>query len=387
MKKLLKSDTVNIGLAIFSMLFGAGNLMYPIKVGMSSGSLNFLGMLGFALTAVLLPVFGLTAMILFDGDYRKFFARLGNKTGRCFVVACMLIIGPVIVIPRIVTLSHIMMFPFLPEMSNLVFALGFLGVTFLLTFRESKIVELLGKYISPALLISLLIIIVKGLIFPGEAIEQVTNAPFNIFTENLIRGYETLDLLGGLFFASIVLTILRNKFSTEVNKNPKMLVSISLKAGLIGTSLLGLIYIGLSYLGVYHGFGLEAVNLGELFREISFRVLGKYGSFVIGTAVLMACFSTSIALSAILAEFIRDEFNHKIKFVNALAITLLASLPLSVYGLGAVLKLTGGPITFIGYPILITITLVNIAYKLIGFKPIKLPVAITAVISTLIYFR
>lgn len=387
MKRLLQSDIVNIGLAIFSMLFGAGNLMYPIKVGMSSGSQNAWGMLGFTLTAVVLPVIGLIAMMLFEGNYRSFFSRVGNSAGRLIVFICMLIIGPCLAIPRIVTLSHTMMMPFLPELSSFVFALLFLGITFICTFRESKIVELLGKYISPALLISLIIIIVKGALLPGSVDESLVVTPAGAFSENLVRGYETLDLLGGLFFASIILTILKAKFSVEFNNSPKKLIAISLKAGIVGTTLLGLVYVGLSYLGVNHGVGLEHVNLGELFRDISFRVLGSYGAFVIATAVLMACLSTAIALSAVLAEFIKEEFNHKIKFVNALIFTLLACLPLSTFGLSTVLKLTAGPVTFIGYPIIISITLLNIAYKLFGFKPIKIPVLITGLVAIFFYLK
>lgn len=387
MKRLLQSDIVSIGLAIFSMLFGAGNLMYPIKVGMSSGLQNTWGMLGFTLTAVVLPVIGLIAMMLFEGNYRNFFSRVGNSAGRLIVFICMLIIGPGLAIPRIVTLSHTMMVPFLPALSSFVFALLFLGITFICTFRESKIVELLGKYISPALLISLVIIIVKGALLPGTVDESLSVTASGAFAENLVRGYETLDLLGGLFFASIILTILKAKFSVEFNNSPKKLIAISLKAGIVGTTLLGLVYVGLSYLGVNHGAGLEQANLGELFRDISFRVLGSYGAFVIATAVLMACLSTAIALSAVLAEFIKEEFNHKIKFVNALIFTLLACLPLSTFGLSTVLKLTAGPVTFIGYPIIISITLLNIAYKLFGFKPIKIPVLITGLAAIFFYLK
>src|SRR3990167_8652962 len=100
MKGCFNSQIISICLAKFSMLFGAGNLMFPIQVGMISGSQNFWGMIGFVLTAVLLPVLGLVAMILFDGDYRKFFARLGSGVGRAIVIICMLIIGPGIAIPR-----------------------------------------------------------------------------------------------------------------------------------------------------------------------------------------------------------------------------------------------------------------------------------------------
>jgi len=161
MKKLFQSDILAIGLAIFSMFFGAGNLMYPIKVGINSGSKIFFGMSGFLITSIILPLLGLVAMILFEGNYKNFFGRLGKIPGTFLLTSCILIIGPLIGIPRIVTLSYTMMSPFIPNMSLYLFTLLFLGFTFICTYKESKIVNLLGKYISPALLISLLIIIVR----------------------------------------------------------------------------------------------------------------------------------------------------------------------------------------------------------------------------------
>jgi LIVCS family branched-chain amino acid:cation transporter len=386
MNKGLGSKLISTGLAVFSMLFGAGNLIYPIAVGISSGANNLYGMLGFTITAVLLPIAGLVAMILFDGDYDDFFQRLGKIPGKVTVLVCMIIIGPLLVIPRIVTLSHVMIAPFFPQVSPLLFALIFLGVTFLLTFRESKIVDLLGKFISPALLASLAIIIIKGLFGASQKIASSKTALF-VFKENLWRGYETLDLLGSIFFSAIVISLLKENFAVNTKKDLNELAVFGFKAGLIGTSLLGIIYWGMSYLGVFYGHGLENINAGEMFREISFKILDSYGSFVIVIAVLMACLSTAIALGAVVGEYAqRHVFNRKISFSLALALVLLASLPLSIYGLGAVLKLTGGPLMYIGYPILISLTLLNIAYKKIGFKPVKIPVLLVAILATLSYY-
>jgi LIVCS family branched-chain amino acid:cation transporter len=385
-KNVLGSKLISTGLAVFSMLFGAGNLMYPIAVGLSSGANNIYGMLGFTITAVLLPVVGLVAMILFDGDYDEFFQRLGKNTGKVAVLLCMLIIGPVLVIPRIVTLSHVMIAPFLPQVSPLVFALLFLSLTFLLTFRESKIVDLLGKFISPALLTSLTIIIVKGLWSAGDKI-AVQSSPLVVFKENLWRGYGTLDLIGAIFFSAIVINLLKESFTVNTKKDLNELAFFGFKAGLIGTSLLGIIYWGMSYLGVYYGNGLESLNEGESFREISFKILNSYGSFIIVIAVLMACLSTAIALGAVVGEYAqRHIFNRKIGFPASLAMVLLASLPLSIYGLGTVLKLTCGPVMYIGYPVLITLTVLNIAYKKFGFAPIKIPVLIVAILATVSYY-
>jgi branched-chain amino acid:cation transporter, LIVCS family len=380
---------ISTGLAIFSMFFGAGNLMYPIMVGVSSGQHTIAGLLGFLITAVLLPLAGLIAMILFDGDYERFFKRLGNVPGSLLIVACMIIIGPLIAIPRITTLSHIMIAPFIPwdllktitPLSSGIFALMFLGITFLATYRENKIVDLLGTIVSPLLLISLTIIIIKGF-FTGHVSTTTTDTPWHIFSLNFMRGYETLDLLGGIFFASIVIKILKQ----TSEPNLKKLALIGLRAGLLGVTLLALVYIGMSYLGAFYGYGLEG-NAGELFREISYRILGGHGAAIIATAVLMACLSTSIALGAVVAEYTQQViFGNRIGFITALALVMLASLPLSVYGLSTVLQLTGGAITYIGYPVLIALTLANITYKLCGFKPIVLPVLITFIISLITYW-
>jgi len=339
---------------------------------------------GFIVTAILLPIAGFVGMMLFNGNYEDFFNRLGKPIGTLLVCICMIIIGPVIGIPRITTLSHTMIAPFLPfwlseitPASSFVFSLIFLGITFLLTYKESKIVDILGKYISPLLLASLGIIIIKGLLTPGDILDNPTPA-LDVFKHNVIRGYETLDLLGALFFSSIVLTVLKSTRGKSTQFNPKELALIGLKSGLVGVSLLGLVYIGMSLLGMYHGAGLGSVNAGELFREISFKVLGQHGALVIATAVLMACLSTSIALSAVVGEYLHNEiFKKRVDFVPSLILVLLLCLPLCTSGLTHITQLTSGVITYVGYPVLITLTFANIAHKLCGVNMVKIPVAIT----------
>lgn len=393
MSRITKFHIISTGLAIFSMLFGAGNLIYPLIVGQESGNLVFFGMSGFLLTAVVLPVAGLIAMILFDGDYQTFFKRLGIVPGKLLIGSCMMIIGPIIAIPRITTLSHTMIAPFVPFaplqeitiISSFLFSLLFLGITFLATFRENKIITILGNYISPLLLLSLTVIIVQGLITAQQVVTMSNEiTAFELFKINLIRGYETLDLLGGIFFSSIIINILKQSVGADYTRH--QLAIIGCKAGLIGVSLLGLVYAGMSLLGTFHAHDIIFTNAGELFSGIAFTVLGKHGAAIIATAVLMACLSTSIALSAVVAEYVQDISGNKMNFPTALFVTLLACIPLSTFGLGKVLALTAGPIVYIGYPIIITATFCNISYKLFGFKPIKLPVLITFIASVFSYY-
>lgn len=392
MKNKPYAHIITVGLAIFSMFFGAGNLVYPLNVGMHAGSNILYGMFGFNLTAVLLPLMGLIAMILFDGDYKIFFNRVGTTAGKFIIFLSILIIGPVIAIPRIVTLSHVMIAPFLPiellktitPQSSFIFAFIFLGITFLATFRENRIVGLLGNVISPLLIGSLAIIIFKGLFSAQEAIES-TVTPWQAFSVNFVRGYETLDLLGGIFFSSIVIHILKNTVGGMVGYNRNRLAIIGLKAGTLGVAILALIYLGMGYLSVYHGHGLASG--GDLFALLAFKVLGNHGALIIATAVLMACFSTAIALAAVVAEYFHlTIFNRTIGYEFSLLAVLLLSVPLSTFGLDQVLAFTGGPLVCIGYPVLVAITFCNVAYKLFGFTPIKVPVALTFIGTVISYY-
>ena len=391
MLKKINLNLIITGLAVFSLLFGAGNLMYPIAVGLTSGKYNYIGLIGFLITAVLLPLMGLVAMILYNGDYDAFFERLGKIPGKIMIAACVMILGPGLVIPRIVAVAHLMIAQFLPfefMQSLFIFSIMYLGITFLGSFKENKIVDVLGWVISPLLLVSLAIVTIKGFL-TAESFVPTSLTPLKIFGTNMFRGYGTLDLIGTLFFASIIIKILRDKFTTGSNDQIglKKLAMFGLKAGTIGVGLLAIVYWGLSFLGAYHGHGMADLNAGVAFKQIVLNVMGYYGALILGMATLMACLSTSIGLGAVTADYMQKNiFKNKVGYVASLTIVMLACIPLSCYGLDAVFAITDGPLTFIGYPTLIALVTCNILYKLFDFKYVKAPVAATFIITCLAYF-
>jgi branched-chain amino acid:cation transporter, LIVCS family len=386
MKRSFQSQTIATGLAIFSMFFGAGNLIYPLSVGLISGVNNLCAISGFMLTGVLLPLLALIAIILFNGDYYTFFNRLGKIPGAFFILFCMLIIGPLVAIPRIVTLSHIMVAPFIGNISLPLFTFLFLALTFLGTYRESRIISLLGNIISPLLLVSLIIIIAKGLFFRGEITHSISDSCLKLFWESIKIGYKTLDMIGAIFFSSIVITILKENLKDHSKKSLHKLARMGLKAGILGTSLLAIVYLGMSYLGAFHGTGLEHLNEGELFSALSFRVLGDRGAIIIALAVLLACYSTIVALTAVVSDYVQTTiFKGKISYIYALIIVLSVAAIISNFGLGKILTFSG-PYIDMGYPALIMLVFCNVAYKLFGFKPVKLPVLITLLISCVLFF-
>lgn len=361
-------------LVIFAMLFGAGNLIFPLKVGLISGEHTLWGLAGFILTGVLLPLLGLLAIITFDGDYKAFFGRVGKIPGELLIFFCMMALGPLVVMPRIITLSYEMIRPFLPfNIPVSIFAVFFLALVFLATYRPRRLLTLIGSVLSPLKLLSLSIIIIPGL-FSGSRAAPTALLPSELFASGARYGYLTLDLLGTIFFGSIVVKLLSFE---KGEKNVSNRMQVAFYAAIGAAILLGVIYLGMGFLGAFHGQGLENINPGQLFSDISFRILGHYGAALIGFTVFLACFTTTIALTAVVADYVsgfvpQRKHSYTSVLIGILGITLI---PASL-GLSAILKFSE-PLIVALYPVIIAVTVCNVLYKLFGFRMIKLPVFLT----------
>lgn len=386
MKKLFESVTLTTGLAIFAMLFGAGNLIWPLKGGVIAGSQVNAGLLGFIIGGVLIPLLGLIAMALFNGDYNEFFERIGKIPGSIFILFCMFIIGPLFVMPRIVALTFELMKPFIGQFAGILpFGIFFGAITFLLSYKKDYILDLLGKFLSPIKLVTLFLVIAFGLYTAKEFIQTGITAQ-EAFFKNLGFGYNTLDLLGTIFFGYIVISILRKTLPSEIASDSKAITKIVMTSSLIGGTLIGIIYVGLAYIGAYHGHGLaQDMSAGEMFALSLNSFLGSYGSLFIAITVFAACLSTMIALASVVTEYLRkDVLNNKINYSAILLFVCALTVIVSQFELRKLEEISG-PFIMLIYPVLITLTLCNIAYKLWGFKFIKIPVLISFLVSTYYY--
>ncbi len=374
MRSLSYARVFQVSLVIFAMLFGAGNLMLPLKVGLISGSKMLWGFLGFVLTGVLLPLLGLISIIEFDGDYNAFFGRLGKVAGSVAIFLCIMAIGPLIIMPRIVTLSYEMLQPFLPPIPVWLFAVIFLSLVFAATYRPHRILTIIGSILSPFKIMSLLIIIIAGL-FSGNPAQQVATSGWSLLAIGAEYGYGTLDLLATIFFGSVVVKMLKG--DSELNISGRQRISMALGAGIGAAFILALVYFGMCFLGAFHGQGLEHLNERSLFSTISFRVLGHYGAALIGFTVFIACFTTAVALTAVVTDYFqttvfKNKYNYTQILVAVLAITMI---PASL-GLSAIMKFSM-PLIVAMYPVLIMIAACNLLYKLTGFRMIQIPVLVT----------
>ena len=374
------STIITAALAIFSMFFGAGNLYLPLATGVASGQNFWWGLGGFISTAVLLPLIGLITIILFNGDYEAFFNRVGRAGGFLLILFCMFIIGPLVAMPRIVTLTHGFLTPFMPAISLPLFSALFCGLTFLAIYKESKVMNILAYIISPALLISLSIIIIKGILSPS-VFETVESSTTTTLCAQAKAGYLTLDLLGAIFFGFLALTLLKKSFDGDDDYSLKKLAVIAMKAGFIAMPVIGVLYVGIAFLGAFHGQEFIALNAAERFIAVCIKVMGAHGGFVIAAAASLACYSTLMALAVVLAEFIEDKVTgHRLSYIKSLILVLTATGIISCYGLTTIMNSSMIYIETL-YPAVIALTFCNLAYKLWGFKFVKIPVFATLVVS------
>lgn len=385
MQQTEKNNTISTGLAMFSMFFGAGNVVFPLALGQYAQDKNLFAILGLLISAVGVPFIGLISMTLFNGDYKEFFGRLGKIPGFLLAAAIMCLIGPFGAIPRCITLSYSTVKIFLPETSLMTFSFISCLIILALTIRKNNILDILGYVLTPFLVGSLAVIIAVGL-WTAPSAPAADHSPFTIFFIGLLEGYQTMDLLGAFFFSSVVLTCLER----SLNKNAKesqyrRMIGLALRASVIGAGLLALTYVGFSYVTAFHSAALAGIPKDELAGRVANLVLGSYAGIFACGVVALACLTTAIALSSVFAEFLHKDVSfNKINYEGALIITLVISFFVSTLNFTGIAHIVA-PILEICYPGLIVLSILNIAYKLYNFQPVKVPVFATFALSLIGY--
>ena len=383
-KKVFTSQSLAIGLAMFSMFFGAGNIIFPLALGQYAGDKNFYAISGLILTAAVMPIAGVISMILFDGNYRQFFGRLGKAPGFILALVIISLLGPLGSTPRCIALAYTTIKSSFVGTSPVFFSALSCGLIFLFTVRRNHILTLLGWVLTPLLLFSLLTIIVIGLRATPD-IQTVVQTSSSIFLHGLKEGYNTMDLLAAFFFSSTILTIL--KMRVQENKNlSSNYIRTAFKASLVGAFLLATIYIGFSYLASFHGSNLLTQGKDELLAVITLKIAGAQAGPLVCITIALACLTTAIALISAFTDFIHKEaFKEKVRYELILSGALLLTFFVSTFEFTGISSFLG-PILQICYPGLIVLTLLNIIYRLKGFKPIKVPVFFTFIVSAYFYF-
>ncbi len=298
----MKSKWLGNGLALFSMFFGAGNAIFPLIVGQAVENKIFYALFGLFLTAVAIPFLGLISMTLFQGDYIRFFKRLGKYPGAVVMVVVLAVLTAFGALPRCVTLTYSTLSLHMPSINLFWFSSGSVVLIYLCCIKENKALDLLGYILTPILLVFLAIIVVKGAYGSAGAV-STTMESSRAFFIGLIEGYNTLDLLAAFFFSSFICHLFKEE--QKGHASPKEMLFHLLKASAVGGVLLLVVYVGFGYVASLYSDSLSNISPDTYLGAIGAITLGHVGAFVISSAISLSCLTTAIALSIVCSDFIR----------------------------------------------------------------------------------
>lgn len=352
----INKDVIILGFALFAMFFGAGNLIFPPFLGVISGSNWLIGFGGFILSDVGLALLAIIAAAKCNGEVDKVLSRSGKKLGIMLGSAIMICLGPLLAIPRTAATTFEMgISPLFDGFSPVLFSIIFFAMTFILTIKPSKVVDVIGQFLTPALLIALGVLIVMGIISPlGEMNTNIISE--NLFTEGVKQGYQTMDALGAVALSTVIISSLSNKGY----KNENQKIKLTLKAGIVAAIGLILVYGGLTYLGatVSTMYGQDVVQT-TLIVEITESLLGKPGKVILAIIVMLACLTTAIGLTSATAQFFEKTTNGKLKYELIVTIVCIFSAIVSNFGVNTIIKFSA-PILDIIYPATIILVIMTL---------------------------
>ncbi|MCH4888963.1 branched-chain amino acid transport system II carrier protein [Acidaminobacter sp. JC074] len=370
-----KTDILILGLALFAMFFGAGNLIFPPAIGNLAGSDYILAIIGFFITGIGMPILGIMAVIKAGGSISDFGKHVGPTFSTVFGLIIALILGPFMGVPRTgATTFEMGIQPILPSVPAWIIILIFFALTWLLSIKQSSIIDIIGKWMTP-ILVTLLVFIVGLGIFKGIGSPITQNK--DAFKIGFTGGYQTMDLFVAIMLGSIILKTLKDK-----GYHQSKFFSITWRAGIIAAIGLALIYGGLLVLGANGQTLLAGIDSRSLMTvTIVQAILGNIGSILLGVCVSFACLTTSIGITAAASEFFDQITPKYVKYNMIVTLSVIVSGLMAMGGVEFIVSVAGPLLTII-YPMGIVLVFLNLFGQHIKHKSaFKWTVVATSLIS------
>ena len=335
-----------VGFALFSMFFGAGNVIFPPYLGFGAGTQWVNGFLFYFIADIGLALFALFTLLRVGGS-ENITGRIGSVASNILMSAIILCIGPMVAIPRTAaTTFEMSVAPLISGVSPVIFSVAFFIVVLLLSIRQSAVIDVVGKVLTPALLIGLLVLIIRGVISPlGPVVDPDVDSSF-VIVNGIKSGYQTMDVLAALAFGIIILKSAQEKGYSDERESSKMIGAAAVIAGV----LLLIVYFGLTYLGATSAslFSMD-ISRAELVIGIVQRLLGKTGLVIFAVVVALACMTTAVALVSSAASFFEKLTKGRLSYAVLVTVICVSSAVISNLGLDRIVAVAS-PILDIVYP-------------------------------------
>lgn len=366
-QKLTFMEILPIGLMLFASFFGAGNLIFPPALGQSAG-VNFLpAATGFCTTGVGIPLLGIIAIGLLRASNPEALALpVHPKFAKALIVVTVLTIGPFFAIPRTGAVSFdVGILPFISaenyDLGLALYSLFFFVVTYFLSVNPSKIVDWVGKILTPLLLISIAILVVQVFMHPMGEPQQAGGYYASMpYLKGFQEGYYTMDLLATMLFGTVVIDSIKVRGISEGS----VLTRTCIMAGIIAAVLLAAIYFSLTYTGATSVAVFGVSDNGAIaLSSIANYYMGTAGNVVLCLMIFFACLTTSIGLTVSAGSYLEQVLKYKMQYQRIAAIICIFSFAVSNVGLTKIISLSV-PVLCLLYPIVIVLVMM-------AFMPVK----------------
>lgn len=384
--RLSKQEFISMSLLLFAMLFGSGNLIFPPMLGNQAGDSTVVALLGFATTAILFPVLGFLAVSKTNG-----IQNLGNRVGPLFGVIyptiIFLAIGPGIAIPRNGSLAfELSVAPYLSADLSLpvfrfIYTFLFFGFAYYLCLQPGKLVDRVGKILTPLLLALILIFFIGAVWKIPSEVAFPTEEYSSAFTTGFLEGYNTMDTLAALNFGLVIAATLKSKQIED----EQSIIKYTSGAGLVAGVILLVVYTMLAYVGMISSAGNQQVeNGGRILLDITNEVFGSFGAVILILIFTLACLTTVVGLLNSVSEYFAELTKHRITYKQWLIIYTLLSLMLANFGLDNILKFSL-PVLATIYPPAILLIIMALLQDICQFNRLtyQLTIYLTICISIL----
>lgn len=381
MKKNFK-DGVVIGLALFATFFGAGNLIFPPLLGLQSGTDWLKGIIGFVASGVVLPISAVYAISYAGGSVEAMTDKLHPKFSDIMLLIIMLFAG-FIAVPRTGAVGYELgMLAMVKGIPSAVFIIIYFALTYYFVNDKNNVINKVGSILTPALVIILIFIIVKGAVTPIA--KPIDTEIGSAFVNAFLGGYQTGDLfvsfmVGGVFIGDIV----RKGYNSDKERN-KMVAF----AGCLAFVLLFIIYAGLLYQGAtVSGIYPKDIDRSELLLSIVNSLLGRAGLFALGIAVVLACLTTAIGIVTAIAQFFDTFTKGKLSYKKSALLFCIIGAAIALLGVDRIVFIST-PV-FLGlYPTCIVLAFAGLFHKYIpNTASYKCGVFFTLVVSLIEAFN
>ncbi len=356
-------DMLVLGMMVFALFLGAGNIIFPPMAGYHSGTDWFSTSLGFIVTGVVLPFLTLITVAV-KGRGERLSVDLPRWVSVTFWVALYLILGSTFAMPRVTNTAYEL--GFLPlgfveksTASHLIFAFVFNFVSLFFMLKQGTMISAIGKFMTPALLFLLVAVGIAVVRTPLSPINEPINQYVDFaFFSGIVDGYQTMDVLSAMAFGGIVARALASRGITS----PQEVVVITIKAGLIAVGLLAALYICLFYLGATSdSVSQTATNGGQIFSRYVDALYGALGTWLMCGIVLLASMTTFVGVTSACADFFAT-FNPRLDYRFWVVVSTLLTTIVSTFGLDTLLRVTI-PVLLLIYPTTVALVFLQFARR------------------------